>query len=178
MATKKKQYKSNFKDTLATNTTYRTISVPKAINNSTMPKEIITKEEYNTNFDSRSTNANAIKANSNPSIQKRTTTTNNKTALSSNQFTASRTSSNTNKVELATIKATVTENKEEMINVTVTENEEETIFNKVVKYIEIKINNQPILTKERISTTLKNITTYIDNKQDIYHLLNSNTWDY
>ncbi|MBW0549768.1 hypothetical protein O181_089483 [Austropuccinia psidii MF-1] len=178
MATKKKKYKSNFKDTLATNTSYRTASIPKAIDNSTMTKEIITKEEYDTHFDSKSTNANTIKANSNLSIQKRTKTMNDKRTLSSNQLdtnnneiynikeeksrpTTSRASSRIDEIKLATI------------DTTVNKNEETTILNKIVNYIERKIKNQPIPTKGRVSTTLKNITTYIDNRKDIYHLLNS-----
>ena len=39
--------------------------------------------------------------------------------------------------------------------------------------IERKIKNQPISTKERVSTTLKKKPTYIDNKEDIYYLVSS-----
>ncbi|MBW0493593.1 hypothetical protein O181_033308 [Austropuccinia psidii MF-1] len=178
MATKKKQYESNFKDKLATNTAYRhtvktfisnpdiitqshspynsgtlkASSAPKANCNGTMIKEIITKEEYSTNFDIRSTNANTITTNKNPKTQKSKMTNTNR-PLSSNQPdtnnneiynikgersrpTTSRASSRINEIELA------------MIDTTTTKNEEETILIKILNYIERKIINQPISTKK------------------------------
>ncbi|MBW0545067.1 hypothetical protein O181_084782 [Austropuccinia psidii MF-1] len=133
---------------------------------------------------SKEINTNTIKANRNPSIQKRTTTTNNKRTLSSNQPTTSRTSSNTNKIDTSILiktmvnkekqpKYKVTNSTKTIIDTTATKNEEETILLKILNYIERKINNQSISTKERVSTTLKNIATYFYNKADIYNLLNS-----
>ncbi|MBW0497443.1 hypothetical protein O181_037158 [Austropuccinia psidii MF-1] len=158
---KKNQHKSNFKDYLATNKAYR-----------------IKDKPFILNPDGKRIYTNTIKTKSNPSTQKRTTMGDNNRPLSSNQpdtnsykicnkeeqkvqLNTSRTSSSINKIEFETIDATDTENKEEVI------------LNKIVNYIERKIKNQPISTKEKVSTKLKNITTYIDNKEDIYYLLNS-----
>ncbi|MBW0551861.1 hypothetical protein O181_091576 [Austropuccinia psidii MF-1] len=49
----------------------------------------------------------------------------------------------------------ITNSTKTTIDMTITKNEEETIFNKIVNYIERKIKNQPISTKERVSTTLR-----------------------
>ncbi|MBW0575710.1 hypothetical protein O181_115425 [Austropuccinia psidii MF-1] len=207
IATKQKmQDESNFKDELATNTAYRRTvktfisnpdistqshspygsgtleasSVPKAICNGTMIKEIITKEEYSNNFDIKSTNTNTITTNENPKTQKRTTTSNNR-PLSSNQpytnnneiynikeeksrLNTSRTSSSINKMELVSR------------NLTMTENNEKAISNKIENYIERKLNNKPISKKATVSNKLKIITACIDIEEDIYQLLNSNTW--
>ncbi|MBW0566093.1 hypothetical protein O181_105808 [Austropuccinia psidii MF-1] len=149
MATKKKQYESNFKEELATNTAYRRTV-----------KTFISDPDI-------STNANTITTNKNPKTKKRTMKNNNR-PFSSNQPdtnnneiysikeeksrpTTSRASSRINKIDLATIDTTINKNKEETIDVTDTENNEIRILNKIKDYIEKKKNDQPITTKIQIS---------------------------
>ncbi|MBW0481955.1 hypothetical protein O181_021670 [Austropuccinia psidii MF-1] len=150
---------------------------PPILNDTLVQKTIITSKNSNGPcIDRTKTKVSTIKTNNNPSNNTKLTIHHFVRLLSSDQYetntnesyiskeqmsrpTTSKASSRIDKIKLATI------------DTTINKNEEETILNKVVNYIERKIKNQPISTKERVSNILKNITTYIDNKANIYHLL-------
>ncbi|MBW0539303.1 hypothetical protein O181_079018 [Austropuccinia psidii MF-1] len=141
---------------------------PPILNDTLVQKTIITSKTSNVScIDRTKTKASTIKTKNDTSTKTKTTNT----TITENKEETIDATATKNKEE--TIDVTATKNKEETIDATATKNEEETILIKLVNYIERKIKNQPISTKERVSTTLKKITTYIDNEEDIYYLLNS-----